>query len=332
MEEMEQMGIERETITESVINGKFNQVAGTYYILAFQKRRSGDAEFSKASDQRAKDRDAKVAERKATLGSKKNTRNDETSAELARVLFQVERGNDQQVPESEALAPALQQSKKKQDPVTGPLPPPVKTKPSKVPEEPSVSSRTGADAGKIANGSSSAKSSHASSPYDTPSKPPLVKKLSKHANLPPIKSSEKKLESATESEKVTLSGLSQTKNNSTKIPVDESLYTSEQSSDSPAGLMGKPRTIKIAFNCLASSPLGPDELFDKLRCILDSHNTEWVHDRYLCECTWGDVKMEMEICKIPSLKMHGLRVKKVRGDVWDFKKLCHKILNEMGLS
>ncbi|KAI8927498.1 hypothetical protein BC831DRAFT_452162 [Entophlyctis helioformis] len=121
----------------------------------------------------------------------------------------------------------------------------------------------------------------------------------------------------------------------TPIQIDDTLYlTKEQEgSDSgepyTAGPMGNPRTIRFAFNCTATTTLPPETLFEKLRTVLDHNDAEWRHEGYLCECEWGDIKFEVEVCKLPRVRSFGIRLKRLSGDIWEYKKLCSKLVNDL---
>ncbi len=70
-------------------------------------------------------------------------------------------------------------------------------------------------------------------------------------------------------------------------------------------------------------------LFERLSNILDKNDVVWHNDSFLCACEWGDIKFEVEICKLPRLQSFGIRLKRNSGDIWEFKKLSTKITQEL---
>ena len=314
MEELEQMGFEKQSTIQSVLSEKFNQAAGTYYLLAFQKGKDSAA-FSRDIQQRAKDREKKATDIPEQDSNKKTSRaeKDKTSEELARVLFQVEREkNGQAAATTQAPIPTGKKTEVKH---------PNLIKKKNHPEVQESTSHT----------KSSIAPKHNSKDQKSPLPAPKQASNAKTIGLNQLSSVDGIKKMQAEAEKLTISGISLKETKTKHIPIDENLYAPDDDKQIK-GLMGIPRTIKMAFNCTANSSASADELFEKLRTVFHSNDVEWFHDKYLCECKWGDVKLEVEICKIPSLPLHGIRLKKLVGDVWEFKKISSKLCSGLGLS
>jgi len=45
----------------------------------------------------------------------------------------------------------------------------------------------------------------------------------------------------------------------------------------------------------------------------------------------NSVAFEIEICKVTKLSLLGLHLKRVRGNIWTYKKICNKLLTQMAL-
>lgn len=43
------------------------------------------------------------------------------------------------------------------------------------------------------------------------------------------------------------------------------------------------------------------------------------------------VSFQVEICQVPRMNLHGLHFKRISGGVWNYKKVCNKILSQMAL-
>ncbi|KAI8607619.1 KA1 domain/Ssp2 C-terminal domain-containing protein [Chytriomyces sp. MP71] len=91
------------------------------------------------------------------------------------------------------------------------------------------------------------------------------------------------------------------------------------------------RTIRFAFNCQTTTAVTPDIMIERLKKVLDKNDVTWRFENYLAECEWGDIKFEVEICKLPRMKMYGLRLKRNAGDMWDYKRLSGKLSSELEL-
>ena len=303
MDQIEQIGFEKDAVKASVLENKFDPAAGTYYIFGYQKRKD-----AAAFDQTVKAIANEPFKEKVKINEENNIRGeDETSSALAQLLLQAQRDED----------PGSKTSNKSQkSPLLTKMPLKKNLQGTKKP-------------GIVSLDFSPIKPSYSrkSTEETLPKVSPINKKDNhwqpKHPHLPPIQKANLVTKNSADNTKMSLKGKER------KLTVDEILYTNEVSKI--PGAHGTPRTIKHAFNCTAASAISPDELFDKLRFVLDSNDTEWTHDKYLFDVDWKSVRMEIEICKIPHVALHGLRFKKISGDVWQFKNQTNEICTSMGL-
>jgi hypothetical protein len=95
------------------------------------------------------------------------------------------------------------------------------------------------------------------------------------------------------------------------------------------GKMGMPKIIKQPFNCSAVINSPPEIVFKTVTDLLVKNEVEWVNDGYVCEGIWGDIKFEIEVCKIPKQDVFGIRMKRISGDTWQFKTIAAKITQQL---
>ncbi|KAJ3116515.1 MAP microtubule affinity-regulating kinase 1 [Phlyctochytrium bullatum] len=91
------------------------------------------------------------------------------------------------------------------------------------------------------------------------------------------------------------------------------------------------RTIRFAFNLQTTTSMPPDQVLERLKKVLERNDVTIEGQGFLLECAWGDIKFEAEVCKLPRLKMFGIRLKRYSGDLWDYKRLCSKIIVDLDL-
>jgi hypothetical protein len=309
LDQIEQIGFEKDAVKASVLENKFDSAAGTYYIFSYQKRKDA-AGFDKAVKAIASEQFKKE---KIETDEGNNVRGeDETSAALAQLLLQAQRDEDpgsSKTPHKSLPAPKQ----------------PLK----KGPQGHYMAQKPGIISLDLDTSAVKPPYSKRSTEESLPKVVPTNKKDScwqpKHSHLPPIPKAHLDTKTQTDNAKTKLKGKER------KLTVDETLYFNEVSRSPSMGAHGIPRTIKHAFNCTAASAISPDELFDKLRSVLDTNNVEWTHDKYLFDVDWKSVHLEIEICKIPHMALHGLRFKKISGDVWQFKNQTNEICTSMGI-
>jgi MAP/microtubule affinity-regulating kinase len=90
------------------------------------------------------------------------------------------------------------------------------------------------------------------------------------------------------------------------------------------------------LNVSTTSSKLPAEILEELRKVLSANDIEYEHDGgYVVVCKdvafKNPVEFEVEICKVPRLNLFGLHFKRINGSIWNYKKVCNKLLQEMSL-
>lgn len=103
----------------------------------------------------------------------------------------------------------------------------------------------------------------------------------------------------------------------------------------------KPRVERFAFSMSTTSSKPPDEMMDEIVRVLKENEFNYEHvEKYLLLC-WNvnvendnftdSVQWEMEICRIPLLSLHGLRMKRIFGSSFAYKNVALQITRSMKL-
>lgn len=103
----------------------------------------------------------------------------------------------------------------------------------------------------------------------------------------------------------------------------------------------KPRVERFAFSMSTTSSKDPDEMMNEIIRVLKENDFHYDYvEKYLLLC-WNtnaendnytdSVQWEMEICRIPLLFMHGIRMKRIFGSTFAYKSVASQITKSMKL-
>ncbi|KAJ3081442.1 MAP/microtubule affinity-regulating kinase 3, partial [Rhizoclosmatium hyalinum] len=361
VEQIQQMGFERSAAITSILGGKFNQAAGTYYLMAAQKRNEIEKKNKQLREQQhqqahsaktgpsPKGRTPDLEALKAQIETERQrTKPGETNQALNDIIIEYERRKtelqDVKTISKGNVSPNKQRGGgRERDPANksqtvGILPAGI-IGPGLVPLQNKANPKT------VEMGNALMQQQAA---FLVPSTPPESKAAALSAGpltdmlyaahaeykgksglAPQSASSQDPMGVSANSVKTPRKRDPSTKN---AIPIDASLYldpTQDEDARDPA--FPEIRTIRFAFNCQTTTALTPDVMIERLKKVLDKNDVTWRFENYLAECEWGDIKFEVEICKLPRMKTYGLRLKRNAGDMWDYKRLSGKISAELEL-
>ncbi|XP_052814411.1 maternal embryonic leucine zipper kinase-like isoform X1 [Mya arenaria] len=94
-----------------------------------------------------------------------------------------------------------------------------------------------------------------------------------------------------------------------------------------------PRKVKALHNVFRTNETNPDTVLASLKSTVEKKFIPFKQSDYTLRCTvaddWGRVKLafDLEVCAMPKTAQVGVARKRVKGDLWHYKKLCEDILN-----
>jgi hypothetical protein len=95
-----------------------------------------------------------------------------------------------------------------------------------------------------------------------------------------------------------------------------------------------PRQVKGVFKSSTTTTRPPSEAAKLVKKVL-SNSTFFVKRKnpFLFECFDEDsgVKFQLEVCKISQLNMTGIHLKRLVGDIWQYKNMCTTLVNKLCL-
>jgi hypothetical protein len=98
----------------------------------------------------------------------------------------------------------------------------------------------------------------------------------------------------------------------------------------------QPRAVRIPVDSKTVIHGSPDEILPQIKHILEANDISFDFSTppYCLICknankTKQELTFELEICTIPNLDIYGLRFNRISGDMWEYQRICKKILKKL---
>lgn len=97
---------------------------------------------------------------------------------------------------------------------------------------------------------------------------------------------------------------------------------------------GAPRQVKGVFKSSTTTTRPPSEAAKLVKKVL-SNSSFFVKRKspFIFECFDEEtgVKFTLEVCKISQLNITGIHLKRLVGDIWQYKTMCSSLVNKLCL-
>lgn len=97
----------------------------------------------------------------------------------------------------------------------------------------------------------------------------------------------------------------------------------------------QPRKIKALYNVSTTSSLGAETVLERLKEAIYETSIDKIKQKgYLLRCKKMDargrtkVSFDLEVCMLPKMDLVGISRKRLKGDTWEYKRLCQEILDK----
>jgi len=92
----------------------------------------------------------------------------------------------------------------------------------------------------------------------------------------------------------------------------------------------------VWFSVSTTTNKPPQDLITEINRVLEANELAYEYDgsfSFVCEedSKKSTVAFEIEICKVTKMSLFGLHLKRVRGSIWAYKKICNKVLASLNL-
>jgi hypothetical protein len=102
----------------------------------------------------------------------------------------------------------------------------------------------------------------------------------------------------------------------------------------------KVKQVSGVFNVDTTTTIAPQQVIEEIKRVLDIESAdggdfqlEYKLKAYTFKCSYPNrrLKFNLEICRIKNLDLTGVKLKRVKGDLWVYKEYCQRLMAKMRL-
>jgi hypothetical protein len=102
----------------------------------------------------------------------------------------------------------------------------------------------------------------------------------------------------------------------------------------------KVKQVSGVFNVDTTTTQSPQQVMEEIKRVLDieaadvgDFKMEYKFKGYIFKCSYPSrrLKFQLEICRIKNLDLTGVKLKRVKGDLWVYKEYCQRLMAKMRL-
>ncbi|KAL7750248.1 hypothetical protein RI367_004421 [Sorochytrium milnesiophthora] len=106
---------------------------------------------------------------------------------------------------------------------------------------------------------------------------------------------------------------------------------STESTEAPTVPTPEPRSLRYSFNVSTTSTKPVEEIMGAIVRALAELKIEYEVNHFVITCCAEDVDFEVEVCKLSRLSLNGVRLKRLGGNSWSYKKVCNDLVQKLEL-
>jgi len=102
----------------------------------------------------------------------------------------------------------------------------------------------------------------------------------------------------------------------------------------------KVKQVPGVFNVDTTTTQPPQQVVEEIKRVLDietndvgDYKLEYKLKGYVFKCTYPNrrLRFQLEICRIKNLDLTGVKLKRLKGDLWVYKEYCQRVMGKIRL-
>lgn len=94
----------------------------------------------------------------------------------------------------------------------------------------------------------------------------------------------------------------------------------------------QPRVVRFAFSVNTTSDRQPDAIMREVQTVLQHFHIPFtMKSPFYADCVVDGVRFSVEVCRLPRLVVNGIRLARISGSAWNYKKIVKDLVAHMNL-